>query len=80
LGIQKANGRGISNPMIDEIYQTALKAGSTGGKIMGAGGGGFMALYCPGNTRYTVIQALTKFGGEFRRFHFTKYGLTSWKV
>jgi len=77
---KKQMAEGITNETIDEIYEAALRAGSTGGKIMGAGGGGFMALYCPGNTRYTVIQALTKFGGKFRRFQFTKYGLTSWKV
>jgi len=77
---KKQMAEGITNEAIDEIYETAMRAGSTGGKIMGAGGGGFMTLYCPGNTRYMVIQALNKFGGAFRRFQFTKYGLTSWKV
>ena len=70
----------ISNPLIDEIYEEALKAGSNGGKISGAGGGGFMMLYCPNNTRYKVIEALQKFGGEFRRYQFTKYGLETWKI
>lgn len=70
----------ISNPLIDEIYEEALKAGSSGGKISGAGGGGFMMLYCPNNTRYRVIEALQKFGGEFRRYQFTKYGLETWRV
>jgi D-glycero-alpha-D-manno-heptose-7-phosphate kinase len=69
----------ISNPKIDEIYETALRAGATGGKISGAGGGGFTFFYCLGNTRYDVIEALKKFGGEFRRFDFTKYGLTTWR-
>jgi D-glycero-alpha-D-manno-heptose-7-phosphate kinase len=70
----------ITNPVIDEIYRAAKESGATGGKISGAGGGGFIMLYCPGNTRYKVIEALSKFGGEFRRYHFTKYGLESWKV
>jgi D-glycero-alpha-D-manno-heptose-7-phosphate kinase len=70
----------VSNPKIDDIYDTALKAGATGGKVSGAGGGGFTFFYCPGNTRYDVIQALQKFGGEFRRFNFTKYGLISWRT
>lgn len=71
----------ISNPKIEEIYETAKKAGATGGKISGAGGGGFMIFYCPGNTRYKVIDALLKkFGGEFRRFKFTKYGLETWRI
>ncbi|MEN3015689.1 MAG: hypothetical protein ABDH21_06525 [bacterium] len=71
---------GITNPVIEEIYETAKKAGATGGKISGAGGGGFMMLYCPYNTRYKVIDALQKFGGEFRRFQFTKYGVETWKI
>jgi len=37
----------ITNPEIDEMYEAALRAGALGGKITGAGGGGFMLLYCP---------------------------------
>lgn len=70
----------ISNPVIDEIYDTAKRAGATGGKISGAGGGGFMMFYCPDNNRYRVMDALRTFGGEFRRYHFTKHGMTTWKV
>lgn len=77
---KKQMAEGITNPVIDEIYETAKKAGATGGKISGAGGGGFMIFYCPKNTRYNVIEALQKFGGEFRRFQFTKYGLETWRV
>ncbi len=77
---KKQMAEGISNPIIDEIYEEAVKAGATGGKISGAGGGGFMLFYCPKNTRYNVIKALQKFGGEFRRFQFTKYGLETWRV
>ncbi|WP_456426833.1 GHMP family kinase ATP-binding protein [Desulfurobacterium sp.] len=77
---KKQMAEGITNPVIDEIYETAKKAGATGGKISGAGGGGFMMFYCPKNTRYKVIEALQKFGGEFRRFQFTKYGLETWRV
>jgi D-glycero-alpha-D-manno-heptose-7-phosphate kinase len=70
----------ISNALIDEMYEEALKAGATGGKISGAGGGGFMMLYCPGNNRYKVIEALQKYGGEFRRYQFTNYGVETWKI
>jgi D-glycero-alpha-D-manno-heptose-7-phosphate kinase len=69
----------VSNSMIDEIYDSARKAGATGGKISGAGGGGFMFFYCPSNSRYKVIDTLKSFGGEFRRFNFTKSGLTTWR-
>ena len=77
---KKQTAEGITNSIIDEIYETAIKAGATGGKISGAGGGGFMIFYCPRNTRYKVIEALQKFGGEFRRYQFTKYGLETWRV
>ncbi len=70
----------ISNPMIEEIYDTAKKAGATGGKISGAGGGGFMIFYCPDNTRFSVIEQLKKFGGTVREYTFTKYGLTTWNI
>ncbi|GIW23331.1 MAG: dehydrogenase [Candidatus Sericytochromatia bacterium] len=77
---KKQMAEGITNPVIEEIYEAAKRAGSTGGKISGAGGGGFMILYCPRNTRYKVIESLQKFGGEFRRYQFTKYGVETWKV
>lgn len=37
---------GITNPKIDELYETAMKNGATGGKLLGAGGGGFFLFYC----------------------------------
>jgi len=43
---KKSITNGISNGNIDEIYQQALEAGASGGKILGAGGGGFLLLYC----------------------------------
>lgn len=56
------------------------KAGATGGKISGAGGGGFMTFYCPGNTRYKVMEALNNFGGVIRPYQFAKNGLTTWTM
>jgi D-glycero-alpha-D-manno-heptose-7-phosphate kinase len=71
---------GISNSLMDEIYNTAKAAGATGGKISGAGGGGFMIFYCPGTTKYNVIKKLEKFGGRHRRYQFVEHGLTTWTV
>lgn len=48
----------ISNGFIDEIYHTARNAGALGGKILGAGGGGFLLLYCPYDRRESVRAAL----------------------
>lgn len=70
----------ISNSSIESIYDAAKKAGATGGKISGAGGGGFMIFYCPGNTRYQVMKTLNTFGGEIKNYSFTKYGLTTWTI
>ncbi len=68
----------ISNSFIEEIYDAAKKAGATGGKISGAGGGGFMIFYCPLNTHHAVEEALIKFGGEVKNYTFTKHGLQTW--
>ncbi|MDE3236495.1 MAG: dehydrogenase [Bacteroidota bacterium] len=70
----------ISNPMIDSIYESAIKAGALGGKISGAGGGGFMIFYCPGNSRYSVIEALSGFEGKIQPYQFVSEGLKTWAV
>jgi D-glycero-alpha-D-manno-heptose-7-phosphate kinase len=71
---------GISNSMIEEIYEEAKKAGATGGKISGAGGGGFMIFYCPGISKYSVTEALIKFGGYCKPYQFVDHGLTTWTI
>ena len=70
----------ITNPLLDDIYETAIKAGATGGKVSGAGGGGFMLFYCPATSRYAVEQALTSFGGQVKRYEFTHEGLKTWTI
>lgn len=69
---------GISNSLMEEIYESAKAAGATGGKISGAGGGGFMIFYCPGTSKHNVIRSLEKFGGEHRNYQFVEHGLTTW--
>lgn len=71
---------GISNELMDDIYECARKAGATGGKISGAGGGGFMVFYCPDNTKYAVIDSLGKFGGVVKPYQFVDHGLTTWTI
>ena len=77
---KKKMATGITTPLIDEIYQTALENGATGGKISGAGGGGFMIFYCDNDSRYQVIEALKKYGGQAKRYRFNDEGLTTWTV
>jgi D-glycero-alpha-D-manno-heptose-7-phosphate kinase len=76
---KKKMASSISNSLIEELYETAKKNGASGGKISGAGGGGFMIFYCPKNTKYTVLNALKKHGGIFHPYTFTKEGAISWK-
>jgi len=71
---------GISNDLMDSIYTAAKKAGATGGKISGAGGGGFMIFYCPDNSKYAVIEALAAFGGHCKNYQFVDHGLKTWTI
>jgi D-glycero-alpha-D-manno-heptose-7-phosphate kinase len=77
---KKQMAEGISNTLMDEIYEAAKKGGATGGKISGAGGGGFMTFYCPANTKYKVIERLAEFGGFVKNYQFVDHGLTSWTI
>jgi D-glycero-alpha-D-manno-heptose-7-phosphate kinase len=54
---------GISHPGIEAVYDAARAAGATGGKISGAGGGGFMVFYCPEGRRVRVEEVLARMGG-----------------
>lgn len=77
---KKQMAASITNPRIDAIYDAAKKAGATGGKISGAGGGGFMFFYCPGTSYYQVSEALMRLGGNVNRFEFTTEGLKTWTI
>lgn len=56
--LKKTLAAGISNPLIDEYYDTAIKKGAIGGKLLGAGGGGFLLFYVPQNRQAEVRSAL----------------------
>lgn len=56
--IKKQLAGGISNIEIDDMYETAKKSGAIGGKILGAGGGGFMLLYVPEQLQDNVRNGL----------------------
>lgn len=71
---------GINTLEIQKLYDTALNAGSTGGKISGAGGGGFVFFYCPNDTKYKVIKKLDELNiGYHQPFTFENNGLKTWK-
>ncbi|MDP3724460.1 MAG: GHMP kinase, partial [bacterium] len=56
--LKKSLSSGISDPMIDQWYETAREAGAEGGKILGAGGGGFLLLYAPREKHRSIVRAL----------------------
>lgn len=56
--LKRSLASGISNPLIDETYEKAMSTGATGGKLLGAGGAGFMLFYVPRDKHSSVRMAL----------------------
>jgi D-glycero-alpha-D-manno-heptose-7-phosphate kinase len=77
---KKRSAKTVSNPQIDEVYETAIKAGALAGKVSGAGGGGFMWFFVPTEKRMDVIRTLNGFGGQVSNCHFTKHGTQAWRI
>jgi D-glycero-alpha-D-manno-heptose-7-phosphate kinase len=71
---KKKRSKKISNPQIDKWYRTAKENGALGGKIMGAGGGGFFAFYCPDETKNNVREALVTNGLKEMDYQFDTEG------
>jgi D-glycero-alpha-D-manno-heptose-7-phosphate kinase len=65
---KKKRSGGMSNPRIDEWYELGMKNGAVGGKLVGAGGGGFLMFYTSDRNR--LRQVMTKAGLEEVRFRF----------
>ena len=59
---------GISNPQIEQMYELALKSGAFGGKILGAGGGGFLLIMAPPEKHFQIIESLEDYKQAFFRF------------
>jgi len=77
---KKSSAKTVSNPFIDGIYEAAIDAGASAGKVSGAGGGGFMMFFAPPDRRMDVIRALNRFEGQVSNCHFTKHGTQAWKL
>jgi len=67
---------GITNHRIDQVYDVAMSCGAAGGKIAGAGGGGFLLLYCHENRQAEVTRAMEERGLRRMGFHFDRQGLS----
>jgi D-glycero-alpha-D-manno-heptose-7-phosphate kinase len=68
----------ITNPRIDELYDIARRKGALGGKLTGAGGGGYILLFCDFPKKHRVIEALEFAGGEVTEFTFCREGMMTW--
>ena len=69
----------ISNPQIDALYEAAKDEGAIGGKVSGAGGGGFMYFICKYDRKYSVAKRLQSMGARVTDFMFEPEGVITWR-
>lgn len=72
--------QGITTEPVDVLYDKARKAGAIGGKMPGAGGGGYFVFLCRAHARAKVAQALEDAGAQLVPFAFTQDGVTTWSA
>jgi D-glycero-alpha-D-manno-heptose-7-phosphate kinase len=68
-----------SNARIDELHAAACEAGATGGRLAGAGGGGYLLLFCPGASRAEVRARLATLGAPAEDVAFAAEGVRAWR-
>jgi D-glycero-alpha-D-manno-heptose-7-phosphate kinase len=78
--LKKQFTEGISNERIDAFYDHAKAAGALGGKLTGAGGGGYLLLFCDFARRAKVARAVQELGGRVEDFSLEPMGLQTWSV
>ena len=69
-----------ANPYLDELYETARQNGALGGKILGAGGGGFFLFFTPFTKKSAVSEALIQRGAQPTPLVFDSDGMRTWQV
>ncbi|MDR2096414.1 MAG: dehydrogenase [Treponema sp.] len=70
----------ITNPFLNELYSYALSNGAESAKISGAGGGGFMMIYCNPCSRFKLAKAFKEKGGLVLNTSFTEIGTQAWTI
>lgn len=76
--LKRQFGCKISNGNLDSVYEDALRHGAIGGKLLGAGGGGFFLFYTPPFRKYALVDFLESKGLLVRPFRFDPDGLRTW--
>ena len=76
--IKKHFSKNITNKKLDKIYDFAIKNGALGGKLLGAGNGGYFIFYVPTFKKIEFIKNMTKKGFDLETFTFDNHGLRSW--
>ena len=71
---KKRRSKNMSDPFIDDCYEAARKSGAGGGKLVGAGGGGFLMFYCDNGHKTKLIDAMQKRDLTWQRFRFDHDG------
>jgi D-glycero-alpha-D-manno-heptose-7-phosphate kinase len=77
---KKKMATSITNKNIEKIYDAAIKSGAYGGKVSGAGGGGFMFFTIDPVKRLNLVNTLNNFNGKVLNFHFSDNGCQGWKI
>lgn len=70
----------VSNSRIDLLYEAGLKNGANGGKLLGAGGAGYLLFFHPPKKKNELSRAIKDLGGEFLDFEFDPEGIRTWAV
>ena len=75
---KKKFSKNITNKNLDSIYNYAIKSGALGGKLLGAGNGGYFIFYVPTFNKIDFIDKMNKKNLALESFTFDNYGLRSW--
>ena len=77
--LKKEFSEHVTNPSIDKLYDSAMSLGALGGKLLGAGGGGYLLFFIPFFKRREVARTLEDSGGKIVPFNFEFNGARAWK-
>ena len=78
--VKKEFSIAISNDRINQIYEIGIQNGALGGKVLGAGGGGYIVFFCPPTKKNQIARMVKEVGVKIEDFVFDFRGLRTWKT